>query len=220
MPPSVEVPSEPTVSEPTRRERKHALPTALRNEARPEIVALLRSTQDAPAPRRSPRLVHLAGPALGVLIALAGARLAGVDLLPPLPPAVAGEETRTVVAGPGVEAAVDAREHRSLRRATAAAVALASAPVGSSGKRTSRASEQPPGGSGQTGSGEQPPPENAGTGGTDPGLILPIVGETPVPDPGLETPELPVDPETTLPGTGDVLPDTGGVLPHADLTLP
>lgn len=175
---------------------------------------------EQPDPRRPNKTVLLLAvtPALAAACLYAGARIAGVELLPSSPSGLAAEETSVVlVPGRGAEtgASVDDRELRSLRTAaTVAATARATTAAPGTSKGSGQRQEKE-----QQGSSEPPPPDG-GTGESDPNLTLPIVGETPVPDPGLEAPKLPVDPEGTLPATGVTVPevdltppDTGSILP-------
>jgi hypothetical protein len=175
---------------------------------------------EQPEPRRPNKTVLLlaVAPALAAACLYAGTRIAGVELLPSSPSGLAAEETSVVlVPGRGASngASVDGRELRSLRAAatvaaTTRATTAAPGPAKGDGQRQEKE---------QQGSSEPPPP-GGGTDESDPNLTLPIVGETPVPDPGLESPELPIDPEGTLRATGVTVPeadltppDTGSILP-------
>jgi hypothetical protein len=183
-----------------------------------------RSASEARVERAEPRrpnktvLLLAVTPALAAACLYAGARIAGVELLPSSPSGMAAEET-SVVLVPGLGASngasVDARELRSLQAAARVAAqtrTMTAAPGTSKGGGQQQEKEQQ--------KSSEPPPPGGGTDESDPNLTLPIVGETPVPDPGLESPELPIDPEGTLRATGVTVPeadltppDTGSILP-------
>jgi hypothetical protein len=175
---------------------------------------------EQPEPRRPNKTVLLlaVAPALAAACLYAGTRIAGVERLPSSPSGLAAEET-SVVLVPGLGASngasVDARELRSLQAAAGVAAQT----------RTTRSTSSTAKGGGQRQEKEQqgssePPPPGGGTDESDPNLTLPIVGETPVPDPALEAPELPVDPEGTLPATGVTVPEVDLTPPDTSSILP
>lgn len=203
-----------------------SLPALLRRD--PEAPGSRIPTGDGSEDQRSPSRPHVGLLITFPLVVAAGiccASLAtGNGVLPPLPFGAPAEAKTVVMAvgdPPGVgRERLDARQLRSLARSAPAAVAAASkaAPAEESRRYERSKKETQPQGS------EQQPPEGGGGsdgGGSDegdPGLTLPVLGETPLPDPGVEAPELPVDPEDTLPATGDLLPDTDVI--DTDVTLP
>lgn len=169
-------------------------------------------------PRRPNKTVLLlaVAPALAAACLYAGTRIAGVELLPSSPSGLAAEETSVVLVpgrGASTGATVDTRELRSLR----AAASLAAETQTTTGSATAKGSGQ---GQAKEQESPEPPPPGGGTGESDPNLTLPIVGETPAPDPGLEVPELPVDPEGTLPATGVTVPETDLTPPDTGSILP
>jgi hypothetical protein len=184
------------------------------------LPALLRSSEPIrpllsppePAPdRRRHGLARIAAVALIVPCAYFGLRLAGVEGLPALPAALPAEGTSVVVADRADRSGRDGHELRSLRAAAAAAAAQTpsrDARRDDRGKPARGHEQSPPGGKG-----------GGGTGGTNPNPTLPVVGETPIPDPGVEVPDLPVDPGG-LPDAGDVVQAAGVTVPDVDVPLP
>jgi hypothetical protein len=172
-----------------------------------------------PVPERGrPTLARAAIVLLVLACAYFGLRLAGVDGRPPLPAGLPAEGVSIVVAGPGEAWSRDARELRIRRPAAALAAAQTSAvreraELGSHPKRRSN-DESPP-----TSGGDGDDSGGAGDAATDPNLTLPVVGVTPIPDPGIQVPELPVEPGT-LPDARAVLPGAGGTVPEAGVPLP
>jgi hypothetical protein len=144
-----------------------------------------------------------------------GVRLAGVNGNPALPAGLPAHGTTLVLAGPNGASGRDAHELRSLRAGAAVAAAQIS-PAADRGQPARR-----PGEGSET---KSPPSSGGGTGGggggeTNPNLTLPVIGATPIPDPGIEVPELPVDPGT-LPSTGDAVPDADALISEPELPLP
>jgi hypothetical protein len=190
------------------------------------LPALLRSSEPtrpvlsppktAP-PRRHADIARIAAVVLIVPCAYFGLRLAGVEGLPSLPGALPAEDTSVVAANPADRVGRDARELRSLRKATATA-AVQAGPSRTSWRddrgKPSGGHQQPPSGGGSGGGGG-----GGGTDGTKPNLTLPVIGETPIPDPGVEVPDLPVDP-AVVPDTDDVVQSAGVTVPDVNVPLP
>jgi hypothetical protein len=178
---------------------------------------LLSPPKTAPA-RRHPHIARIAAVVLIVPCAYFGLRLAGVEGLPSLPGALPAEDTSVVAANTADRTGRDARELRSLR--TAAATAAVHAGPSQASRRDDRdkpsgGHEQPPYGGGSGGGGGG----GGGTDGTKPNLTLPVIGETPIPDPGVEVPDLPVDPGV-VPDTDDVVQGAGVTVPDVEVPVP
>jgi hypothetical protein len=192
------------------------LPALLRS---PEPTRpLLSPPKTAPA-RPHPDIARIAAVVLIVPCAYFGLRLAGVEGLPSLPGALPAEDTSVVAANPADRTGRDARELRSLRAASASAAVHAGRPRASrrdDRDKPSGGHEQPPSGGGSGGGGDG---GGGGTDGTKPNLTLPVIGETPIPDPGVEVPDLPVDPGV-VPDTDDVVQSAGVTVPDVDVPLP
>jgi hypothetical protein len=191
-------------------------PALLRH--RQEAVSPLPSSPRPPGKGDRPELTRIAAVVLLVPCAYLGVRLADGNGSSALPAALPAHEASVVVGGPDGASGRDARELRALRADPAVAAAQSRAAA----ERPNRGQRRPPGSEGES------PPSSRGGGGdgdgggtdeTDPNLTLPVIGETPIPDPGLEVPQLPVDPGT-LPDPGDVLPDAGVTVPEPEVPLP
>jgi hypothetical protein len=132
-----------------------------------------------------------------------------VDGLPALPAGLPAEETGAVVVvdESSAAAAEDRRELASLRAAGTAARATPSRDSKRRGHRDRRDGHEqaPPPRTGDSGSGDS-------TDEAPSNVTLPVVGETPIPDPGIEVPSLPVDPET-LPSVEVTVPELETQLP-------
>lgn len=196
------------------------MPAALRPEdVTPEspLPALLRPPKEKPravpgplepsAGRHRTSLARVIAVLLIAACVYFGVRLAGVDGLPPLPAGLPAEETGAVVVVDESSAATeDRRELASLRAAGTAPTATPTRDSKRRGHRDRRdGREQAPPPSGGSGSGD-------GTDEAPPNVTLPVVGETPIPDPGIEVPSLPVDPET-LPSVEVAVPELETQLP-------
>jgi hypothetical protein len=176
------------------------LPALLRS---PEPTRPLLAPPKSTPARPHPDIARIAAVVLIVPCAYFGLRLAGVEGLPSLPGALPAEDTSVVAANPANRTGRDARELR-------AAAATASVHTGAS-RESRRDDRGKPSGGGGGGGG--------GTDGTKPNLTLPVIGETPIPDPGVEVPDLPVDPGV-IPDTDDVVQSAGVTVPDVDVPLP
>jgi hypothetical protein len=187
-------------------------------EEQRSLPALLRGPEEPACrfplpPETAPEIRRLDPAKLGAVLLVVpvvyfGARLAHVDAGPALPPGPAAEETSVVIARSSASAG-DAGELRTLRRLTAEATAQEQIAPLRTGRNKERDDDRAPGNQEPTGS------SGGGTGddGSSSSVTLPIAGETPVPDPGVDTPELPVDPSGTLPDTDVSVPDLEIPLP-------
>jgi hypothetical protein len=207
------------------------MPTAT-TDLRPEetapvesfLPALLRTPKqeprpvaDAPgAPDETGRsgLVRIGAVLLVAPCVYFGVRLMEVDGPTDLPPGLAADGTSAVVVPKKSPFAGDARELRSLRAAAAAATAAPAAASAADSKERRH---------GKRRDGEQGPPGGGSSGGErDDGTLnvtLPIIGETPIPDPGVEVPSLPIDPGAA-PTPEELLPEAGAALPDPVVPLP